>query len=1212
MRKRLLSILHLLICSVLMAVLLPVLAAQAAPGDLVNVALANNLTVKFSKENPPSETAVKLFDNNANTKWLGAQTTNVWVQIQFNFGDTQAVKKYGMVSANDAPTRDPKNWRIEGSNDGVNWTVLDEQSNQTFSARFQTKEYTIADAKVKEYGYYRLFILNNNGESTNTQLADWKLYAVELDDSTSVASAASALDLGDTSALTKGLSLPTTYRKGTTITWASSNPAVLSNTGKLVKRPDLGQPTAGLTLTATVKKGNAVQTKQFNVNVLAMREADYQYEAAIDFDSGFESGDISPTDTTGPDNTYRLLSLTKNVGEFCCGIGGMESKKGTGAHNGAAALQFSGNALNANQSYAYNQIFDKEIAVKPSTTLSYWVFPEKESDVLSTYVRTTSKYVALDILFTDGTYLHDLGAKDQHGVVLHPNAQGKGGFVVEDQWNFITTNIGEVANGKFVDKILFGFDASGTVQGFFRGSVDDITIEHDSTVGEINTRAVNAAKDALNLGDTSAVSHDLNLPAAGEQQTTITWVSSNPLVLSDAGKIVSRPIQGEPSAEVQLTAAIRKGDSIATKTFLVKVLPMDDAEAVELDKGALQLGDTSAVADHLKLSTKGKYRSTITWISSNPAVVDETGHVSRPGAGQPNAVVTLTANITSGSAAATKTFTITVVAQGDKGDLAADQAELELSGVGTVTKNVYLPTAGRFGSKIVWASSNPAVFGETGQVHRPGVGQPDAVIVLTATLSKGSESVTKAFTFTVKALSADEERVISAAAVLDLGNTNAVSHDLILPIRIPGMPEVVITWSSSDAEVIDFHGKIVRPCYGDPNVTTVLTAKISSGAWSMTKTFTITVTALGEVEVPLNDNADLNGITINGDPLSGFNKDTAAYTVELPEGTVQVPAVAATAADTNATLKVTQAESLPGRAVIVVTAEDGSTKKTYTIDFKIKETPDSNTVYLTGVDHVISGASFELIYDLHSVNPSIYAQDLTFSYDPSAVEFISVKSLQEGFIVIEKKEKPGQIRILAASIGAHKDSLVSGLLSLQWKAKPAAASVSTAITLSNVVIADGEGAETNVAGVTHAIQINSVDKASLSGLIAEAQSLHDAAVEGTGSGQYPAGSKAALQRAIDSAKAVADNAAASQTQVDQAAADLNVALQIFRASMNTQMPGDLNGDNTYSIGDLAIMAAYYGKTSDDPDWQLYKKADLNNDGKIDIADLAIIAKMILG
>lgn len=58
-------------------------------------------------------------------------------------------------------------------------------------------------------------------------------------------------------------------------------------------------------------------------------------------------------------------------------------------------------------------------------------------------------------------------------------------------------------------------------------------------------------------------------------------------------------------------------------------------------------------------------------------------------------------------------------------------------------------------------------------------------------------------------------------------------------------------------------------------------------------------------------------------------------------------------------------------------------------------------------------------------------------------------------------------------------------------------------------------------------------------------------------------------------------------------------------------PGDLNGDNKVSIGDLAIVAASYGKTEADSDWEQYKKADVNQDGIVDINDLAFVAKKIL-
>ncbi|MBW7460760.1 hypothetical protein K0U00_42515, partial [Paenibacillus sepulcri] len=52
---------------------------------------------------------------------------------------------------------------------------------------------------------------------------------------------------------------------------------------------------------------------------------------------------------------------------------------------------------------------------------------------------------------------------------------------------------------------------------------------------------------------------------------------------------------------------------------------------------------------------------------------------------------------------------------------------------------------------------------------------------------------------------------------------------------------------------------------------------------------------------------------------------------------------------------------------------------------------------------------------------------------------------------------------------------------------------------------------------------------------------------------------------------------------------------------------DLNGDGRLGIGDLGIMAASYGRTSADPDWQQHAKADLNGDGIVDIADLTSLA-----
>ena len=64
------------------------------------------------------------------------------------------------------------------------------------------------------------------------------------------------------------------------------------------------------------------------------------------------------------------------------------------------------------------------------------------------------------------------------------------------------------------------------------------------------------------------------------------------------------------------------------------------------------------------------------------------------------------------------------------------------------------------------------------------------------------------------------------------------------------------------------------------------------------------------------------------------------YDILLPYGTEIVPTVGATAIDPNASVAINQANKLLGlpvqrTATVVVTAEDGSTQKTYTVIFSV-------------------------------------------------------------------------------------------------------------------------------------------------------------------------------------------------------------------------------------------------------------------------------------
>ncbi|MEC0229497.1 discoidin domain-containing protein [Paenibacillus alba] len=270
----------------------------------------------------------------------------------------------------------------------------------------------------------------------------------------------------------------------------------------------------------------------------------------------------------------------------------------------------------------------------------------------------------------------------------------------------------------------------------------------------------------------------------------------------------------------------------------------------------------------------------------------------------------------------------------------------------------------------------------------------------------------------------------------------------------------------------------------------------------------------------------------------------------------------------------------------------------------------ASSTTLTGPSAVSGGQAFDVTLGLDSITTGSYAQDLSFSYNDSQLEFISADSLKEGLVLVDKKVEAGKIRLITANLSGT--ALNGNVITLHWKAKSSEESTNTAITLTKLTLADGQGIESDIDGTSLPIQIKAtIDLTVLNATIQDAQSKHDAAVEGTQIGQYPAGSKAALQAAIDIAKAVAANVNATKQQVAQAVTDLNAALSTFTQSVRTASPGDANGDGKFTIGDLAIVAAAYGKTSSDPAWAQYKKADVNNDDKVDLFDLAAVAQKIL-
>jgi predicted alpha-1,2-mannosidase len=306
--------------------------------------------VTASSDNPPNETAAKAADEDPTTKWLTFATTG-WLQYQLSGAVT--VKKYALTAANDTPDRDPKDFQLQGSQDGKTWTTVDSRTGQTFSGRFKSNEYDVATPG--SFLYYRLNVTANSGDTGSTQLGD--------------------LILSDGSA-------PPT-------------------------------PVAGMTT------------------------------------------EIGNGPSSGP-------NVKSSVG-----------------FTGLKALEYAGTDTVTGPAHAWNKLYDVHIPVSRNTQLSYKIFPELTGNDL-TYPST---YASVDLHFTDGTYLSELRrqAQDVNGVALSPRAQGDGKILYASQWNAVAADLGKVAAGKTVDRVLLGYDnpagsgkAGDATQ--FKGWIDDLSI----------------------------------------------------------------------------------------------------------------------------------------------------------------------------------------------------------------------------------------------------------------------------------------------------------------------------------------------------------------------------------------------------------------------------------------------------------------------------------------------------------------------------------------------------------------------------------------------------------------------------------------------------------------------------------------------------------------------------------------------------------------
>jgi predicted alpha-1,2-mannosidase len=180
-------------------------------------------------------------------------------------------------------------------------------------------------------------------------------------------------------------------------------------------------------------------------------------EAPDGFQTSFESGQPIPAAAAGAAFSAEVaVGPGKNI---------VLTAKPDVGFSGLHSLHYRGSAGGSQQ----QKLFDVDVPVRADTQLSYVIFPQRVQGDL----RNPANYVAVDLVFDDGSRLSTRGALDQHRIPASARGQGEGRVLYPDQWNFVSIDLGHVAAGRRIRQIALDHDGpAAPIEGY----VDDIRI----------------------------------------------------------------------------------------------------------------------------------------------------------------------------------------------------------------------------------------------------------------------------------------------------------------------------------------------------------------------------------------------------------------------------------------------------------------------------------------------------------------------------------------------------------------------------------------------------------------------------------------------------------------------------------------------------------------------------------------------------------------
>ena len=156
---------------------------------------------------------------------------------------------------------------------------------------------------------------------------------------------------------------------------------------------------------------------------------------------------------------------------------------------------------------------------------------------------------------------------------------------------------------------------------------------------------------------------------------------------------------------------------------------------------------------------------------------------------------------------------------------------------------------------------------------------------------------------------------------LDAFSPATTTYDVQLPVGVGTAPAIAAVATGSHAVVE------VTQASGVPGTASVT---VTAQDGRTVRTYTVSFTA-----TPPSSDATLSSLKVGNTPVAGFSPTTTSYDLTLPAGTATAPVVTATAAEAHATVVVAQATTLPGVALVTVTAQDGTTVQSYSVNFTV-------------------------------------------------------------------------------------------------------------------------------------------------------------------------------------------------------------------------------------------------------------------------------------